>query len=76
MRKMGKTYSIYLPDDWPLSMADTAFFLKNVDYMFIALYIMGHVTDYFAAIPKMKDIMDKIHNWRLKTDVALTEKEI
>ena len=72
---MRKTKSIYIEESFPIAMADTAYFLENVDRMFI-MTAKGEIEEYFEYFPKMMAIMDKLHKWGLNGNVApATEKE-
>ena len=57
-----RTYSIYIDKDFPIAMSDTAYFLENVDNMFVAMF-EGNIEGYFGYFPKMKLIMDLLHKW-------------
>lgn len=73
-KTMKKNYSIYMDETYPIAMSDTVYFLKNVDKMFVALY-NGKLEEYFEYFPRMKLMMDALHEWGEKGYVAFNKEE-
>ena len=63
-----------MDDSYPLAMSDTAYFMQNVDKMFVAMF-NGKLEEYFEYFPRMQLMMDTLHKWGENGYVAFNKQE-